>query len=74
MSALKGCRSVPGWELLLIRGLEQGMSEITAMRAAGIGTKHVRDRCEKDPVFKDKYDVAKVTGQRRGRNSGLSLF
>lgn len=74
MSALKGCRVVPAWEQTLIRGLEQGMSELTAMRAAGIGTKHVRDRCERDPVFKDKYDVAKATGERRGRNSGLSLF
>lgn len=65
MSALKGCRFVPGWERAFLSALEGGYSERTAMSAAGIGTGNVKDRCEKDEVFKERYEAAKAAGANR---------
>jgi hypothetical protein len=71
-SVLKGCRYVPGWERTFLQALENGYSERTAASAAGIGTGNIKDRCDKDPVFKERYEFA--LANKRPRPIGGGLF
>ena len=69
-TAMKNCRHVPGWERAFLTSLELGTSERTSMHRAGIGAGNVRDRCDKDSVFKERYEHAKAKGAARGRPVG----
>ena len=64
MGALDGCRHVPGWERSFLTALENGYTERMAMNASGIGMANVKNRCERDAVFKERYEAAKASPRR----------
>ncbi len=73
-TAMKGCRHVPGWERSFLTNLEQGISERTSMHRVGIGAGTVRDHCNRDSVFKERYEFSKAKGSSRVRPVGGQIL
>lgn len=63
--ALPKLRHIPGWERPFLSALQNGHTELVSANCAGVSLKIIKQRAEKDPAFKQKYD--EVLNNRRGR-------
>ena len=63
--ALINCKHIPGWVKPFLLDVANGGNDVNSAGRAGVSTRDVRARIEKDPIFKAQYDEAVEQGARR---------
>lgn len=63
--SLINCKHIPGWCKAFITEVAHGRNDVNAAGRAGVSTRDVIARIEKDPAFKEQYDHAVAQAQRR---------
>jgi len=63
--ALINCKHIPGWIKPFLLDVAHGGNDVNSAGRAGISTVQVRNRIEKDPVFKQQYEEAVEQGAKR---------
>jgi len=73
--ALINCKHIPGWVRPFLAEVSNSRNDKNAAGRAGVSTKDVIARIEKDPAFKQQYEDAVAQGQRRkDRLSGQRIM
>jgi len=63
--SLINCKHIPGWCKEFIMEVAHGRNDLNAAQRAGVSTRDVRARIERDPAFREQYDEATAQGARR---------
>ena len=63
--SLINCKHIPGWVKPVLLAVANGKNDKNAAQMAGVSTRDVIARIEKDPAFKLQYEEAAEQGARR---------